>query len=134
MDAGGWRGGVEMAACSHSKKVNIRVYETLKRSIGLGLSTRGGKQGFTRISCFDVRDSRNIICVLYQGRNHFDALVPGGFRHVDNYYASQSDNITALESFTNHTKMALRMSTQRAACQFTLLQNMGLLKLLNILP
>merc|ERR1712187_931117 len=41
MAHGGWGGGIEMAACSLLKKVNVHVYE--RRSAG----------GFQRISCFD---------------------------------------------------------------------------------
>lgn len=64
MSRGGWGGGIEMAACSLLKNVNVHVYE--KRS-----------GAFKRISCFDCpgRASKTIH-VLYQGGVHYDALVP----------------------------------------------------------
>mmetsp|Transcript_74066 Transcript_74066/g.136680 ORF Transcript_74066/g.136680 Transcript_74066/m.136680 type:complete len:146 (-) Transcript_74066:138-575(-) len=66
MSTGGWGGGIEMAACSLLKKVNVHVYE---RSYG----------GFKRISCFDCPGSSSAtIYVLYQGGVHYDALVPDG--------------------------------------------------------
>mmetsp|Transcript_115436 Transcript_115436/g.203857 ORF Transcript_115436/g.203857 Transcript_115436/m.203857 type:complete len:444 (-) Transcript_115436:120-1451(-) len=61
----GWGGGVEMAACSHLKRVNVHVYEQ-----------RGHGQ-FKRISCFNfprIKDAPTLH-VLYQGRMHFDALL-----------------------------------------------------------
>lgn len=64
MARGGWGGGIEMAACSMLKKVNVHVYE---RSSG----------GFKRISCFDCPGCpAKTIHVLYQGGVHYDALVP----------------------------------------------------------
>mmetsp|Transcript_41784 Transcript_41784/g.118127 ORF Transcript_41784/g.118127 Transcript_41784/m.118127 type:complete len:395 (-) Transcript_41784:64-1248(-) len=63
--AGGWGGGIEMAACALLKKVNIHVYER----------RRGGS--FQRISCFDSPErTKSTIHVLYQGGVHYDALIP----------------------------------------------------------
>lgn len=64
MASSGWGGGLEMAACSHLKGVDIHVYE------------RSGA-GFKRISCFDcpTRDKSQIVNVLYQGGVHYDALI-----------------------------------------------------------
>jgi len=65
MAVGGWGGGIEMAACSLLKKVNVHVYE--RRWFG----------GFRRISCFDCPEvTERSIHVLYQGGMHYDALVP----------------------------------------------------------
>jgi len=65
MAVGGWGGGIEMAACSLLKRVNVHVYER----------RRGGT--FERISCFDSpTPTKQTIHVLYQGGVHFDALVP----------------------------------------------------------
>uniref|UniRef100_A0A7S0AL88 Ubiquitin thioesterase OTU n=1 Tax=Pyrodinium bahamense TaxID=73915 RepID=A0A7S0AL88_9DINO len=60
----GWGGGVEMAVCSLLKAVNVHVYEH---------ATDGA---FKRISCFDAPGSKKTLHVLYQGRCHYDALVP----------------------------------------------------------
>jgi len=60
----GWGGGVEMAVCSLLKDVNVHVYE---HSYG---------SAFRRISCFDTPGSKKTVHVLYQGRCHYDALVP----------------------------------------------------------
>jgi hypothetical protein len=65
MRVGGWGGGIEMAACSVLKGVNIHVYEAKK----LGNS-------YKRISCFDVAGARRTLHVLYGGRMHYDALIP----------------------------------------------------------
>lgn len=62
----GWGGGIEMAACSHLKGVNIHVYENAARA------------EFKRISCFDAPNAVRTIHVLYQGGVHYDALVPSG--------------------------------------------------------
>jgi len=63
--AGDWGGGIEMAACSLLKRVNIHVYE--RRRSG----------AFERISCFDSpTPTKQTIHVLYQGGVHYDALVP----------------------------------------------------------
>lgn len=65
MAVGGWGGGIEMAACSLLKKVNVHVYER----------RRGG--AYERISCFDSPEaSKRTVHVLYQGGVHYDALVP----------------------------------------------------------
>lgn len=63
MAVGGWGGGIEMAACSLLKHVNVHVYESA-----------GGE--FKRISCFDAPGACKTIHVLYQGGVHYDALVP----------------------------------------------------------
>lgn len=60
----GWGGGIEMACCSILKGVNVHVYENFP------------KGGFKRISCFNVPAAKQTIHVLYQGRAHYDALVP----------------------------------------------------------
>ena len=64
----GWGGGIEMAACSHLKRVNVHVYER---------STMGS---YKRISCFDYERGgappRTTVHVLYCGGVHYDALVP----------------------------------------------------------
>ena len=62
MARGGWGGGIEMAACSHLKGVNVHVYEK-------------SRTGFKRIARFDSggRGAR-IVNVLYQGGVHYDAL------------------------------------------------------------
>lgn len=62
MASGGWGGGIEMAACSRLRKVNVHVYE------------RRDSQ-FKRISCFNYPKAHDTIHVLYQGRMHYDALV-----------------------------------------------------------
>lgn len=63
MASGGWGGGLEMAACSILKKVNVHVYE--RRRAG----------AYERISCFDSPCStKKTIHVLYQGGVHYDAL------------------------------------------------------------
>jgi len=66
MAVSGWGGGIEMAACSLLKNVNIHVYENAAR--------RGND--FKRISCFDCPNAARTIHVLYQGGVHYDALVP----------------------------------------------------------
>uniref|UniRef100_A0A7S0QWX0 Ubiquitin thioesterase OTU n=1 Tax=Cryptomonas curvata TaxID=233186 RepID=A0A7S0QWX0_9CRYP len=63
MAVSGWGGGIEMAACSHLKKVNVHVYEK-------------ERFGYKRISCFDVDSARATVHVLYCGGVHFDALEP----------------------------------------------------------
>jgi len=67
MAVSGWGGGIEMAACSLLKKVNVHVYECRRRG------------EFERISCFDSPEpTKKTINVLYQGGMHYDALlVPG---------------------------------------------------------
>uniref|UniRef100_A0A7S0DZ62 Ubiquitin thioesterase OTU n=1 Tax=Hanusia phi TaxID=3032 RepID=A0A7S0DZ62_9CRYP len=61
----GWGGGIEMAACSYLKKVNVHVYE------------KGMLGSYKRISCFDVPSARQTIHVLYRGGVHYDTLIPG---------------------------------------------------------
>ncbi len=64
MTQGGvWGGGIEMAAVSHMKGVNVFVYE--------GNEARG----FKRISSFEVPGASRTVRVLYGGRVHYDALV-----------------------------------------------------------
>lgn len=60
----GWGGGIEMAACSHLKRINVHVYE------------RGTYGSYKRISCFDVDGARKTAHVLYRGGVHYDVLVP----------------------------------------------------------
>ena len=58
-------GGIEMAACSHLKRVNVHVYE------------RSTYNSYKRISCFDCeKGARATVHVLYCGGVHYDALVP----------------------------------------------------------
>ena len=80
MASGGWGGGIEMAAFSRLKRVNVHVYER-KRGGGLfsrrGRGSSGGAGGFKRISCFDYPGARKTVHVLYCGGVHYDALVPG---------------------------------------------------------
>jgi len=88
MSRGGWGGGIEMAACSRLKTVNVHVYE------------RSRKGGYKRISCFDCPGSAKTVHVLYCGGVHYDALVP------------QSDlrKCTKAESESN-TSMGMGMGT-----------------------
>lgn len=65
MAVGGWGGGIEMAACSQLKRVNVHVYES-----------KGYGSEFKRISCFDFPSASRTIHVLYQGGVHYDALMP----------------------------------------------------------
>jgi len=60
--SGRWGGGIEIAACAHLKRVNVHVWE---RSWGY----------HKRISCFEVKNPRKIVNVVYGGRMHYDALV-----------------------------------------------------------
>lgn len=62
MEVSGWGGGIEMAACSHLKKVNVHVWEHAQRG------------GFRRISCFNHPSAQRTVDVLYRGRMHYDAL------------------------------------------------------------
>ena len=57
----GWGGGIEMAACSSLKGVNIHVYEACSR-------------GYKRIARFDNGGRGKVVGVLYRGGVHFDAL------------------------------------------------------------
>lgn len=61
MSGGAWGGGIEMAAVSIMKGVNVHVYER-------------SSQGFTRISAFDYPDNpqeRRTVRVLYCGGVHY---------------------------------------------------------------
>lgn len=69
MATSGWGGGIEMAACSLLKNVNVHVYENSSRG------SRGCSTEFKRISCFDSPNATRTIHVLYQGGVHYDALV-----------------------------------------------------------
>lgn len=57
-----WGGGIEIAAFSKMKNVNVHVYERCT-------------EGFKRISAFESADALKTVSVLYQGRMHYDALV-----------------------------------------------------------
>eukprot|EP00927_Polykrikos_kofoidii_P032029 TRINITY_DN27402_c0_g1_i1.p1 TRINITY_DN27402_c0_g1~~TRINITY_DN27402_c0_g1_i1.p1 ORF type:complete len:664 (+),score=117.76 TRINITY_DN27402_c0_g1_i1:120-2111(+) len=63
MAVGGWGGGIELAACSRLKRVNVHVYE------------QGKNRQYKRISCFNCPKVKRTIHVLYRGRMHYDALV-----------------------------------------------------------
>eukprot|EP00656_Telonema_subtile_P000248 TRINITY_DN10129_c0_g1_i1.p1 TRINITY_DN10129_c0_g1~~TRINITY_DN10129_c0_g1_i1.p1 ORF type:complete len:214 (-),score=34.89 TRINITY_DN10129_c0_g1_i1:308-949(-) len=65
MSVSGWGGGIEMAAFSRMRKVNVHVYE---RSSGI-------RDNYHRVSAFEVSGARSTVRVLYQGRAHFDLLV-----------------------------------------------------------
>ena len=58
-----WGGGIEMAAVSRLKHVNVFVYQ----STGTG---------YKRISCFESGSSASTkaVRILYQGGVHYDAL------------------------------------------------------------
>mmetsp|Transcript_35881 Transcript_35881/g.78571 ORF Transcript_35881/g.78571 Transcript_35881/m.78571 type:complete len:440 (+) Transcript_35881:80-1399(+) len=62
MSEGTWGGGIEMAALTKMKQVNVHVYEKCKG-------------GFKRISAFHCPGAQRTVNVLYQGRAHYDALV-----------------------------------------------------------
>lgn len=61
MSSGSWGGGIEMAALTKMKSVNVHVYEKCE-------------EGYKRISSFDHPSSKKTISVLYQGRMHYDAI------------------------------------------------------------
>lgn len=61
-DSRSWGGGIEMAALTKMKNVNVHVYEN-------------APQGFKRISAFETPGASKTINVVYQGRMHYDALV-----------------------------------------------------------
>lgn len=74
-----WGGGIEMEVLSRLKGVNVHVFEKCT-------------DGFQRICCFDVEGAaqKRTVNVLYQGRNHYDALdllgKPGDWvsrRHIE---------------------------------------------------
>lgn len=56
-----WGGGIEMAALTKMRSVNVHVYEKCE-------------EGYKRISCFDNPNAQRTISVLYQGRMHYDAI------------------------------------------------------------
>mmetsp|Transcript_26793 Transcript_26793/g.61769 ORF Transcript_26793/g.61769 Transcript_26793/m.61769 type:complete len:500 (+) Transcript_26793:71-1570(+) len=56
-----WGGGIEMAALTKMKHVNVHVYEKCN-------------VGFRRISAFQCPGADKTVNVLYQGRMHYDAL------------------------------------------------------------
>merc|ERR1719161_852673 len=62
MAGSSWGGGMEMAALTRMRNVNVHVYE---KCAG----------GFKRISCFEAPNASKTVTVLYQGRMHYDALV-----------------------------------------------------------
>eukprot|EP00927_Polykrikos_kofoidii_P073417 TRINITY_DN6945_c0_g3_i1.p1 TRINITY_DN6945_c0_g3~~TRINITY_DN6945_c0_g3_i1.p1 ORF type:complete len:513 (+),score=85.14 TRINITY_DN6945_c0_g3_i1:120-1658(+) len=61
-----WGGGIEMAALTKMKKVNVHVYEKCRE---------GGVEGYRRISAFENPGALKTVSVLYQGRMHYDAIV-----------------------------------------------------------
>jgi len=61
MAIGGWGGGIEMAAFSQMKRVNVHVFERCST-------------GYKRISAFNVPGASKTIRVLYRGGVHYDAL------------------------------------------------------------
>lgn len=61
MSSGTWGGGIEMAALTKMKPVNVHVYEKCE-------------EGYRRISKFDNPNAAKTISVLYQGRMHYDAI------------------------------------------------------------
>eukprot|EP01062_Namystynia_karyoxenos_P010367 TRINITY_DN1367_c0_g2_i1.p1 TRINITY_DN1367_c0_g2~~TRINITY_DN1367_c0_g2_i1.p1 ORF type:complete len:369 (+),score=101.30 TRINITY_DN1367_c0_g2_i1:86-1108(+) len=64
MGISGWGGGIELAACSRAKRVNVHVWENDRLS-----------RGYRRISCFDCPGgSARTINVIYQGGVHYDAI------------------------------------------------------------
>eukprot|EP00747_Dinoflagellata_sp_TGD_P192100 gnl/TRDRNA2_/TRDRNA2_56443_c0_seq1.p1 gnl/TRDRNA2_/TRDRNA2_56443_c0~~gnl/TRDRNA2_/TRDRNA2_56443_c0_seq1.p1 ORF type:complete len:528 (-),score=68.91 gnl/TRDRNA2_/TRDRNA2_56443_c0_seq1:114-1697(-) len=62
MQGNNWGGGIEMAALTQMKGVNVHVYERCK-------------EGYKRISSFEHSPSAKTVSVLYQGRMHYDAIV-----------------------------------------------------------
>lgn len=70
MAGGTWGGGIEIEAFVRLKDVNVHVFESCPG-------------GYRRICCFDAAlesgdqrgDSRTTVTLLYQGREHYDALV-----------------------------------------------------------
>lgn len=61
MAEGTWGGGIEMAALTRMKKVNVHVYEKCR-------------EGYRRISAFEFPGAKKTVNVLYQGRMHYDAI------------------------------------------------------------
>jgi len=66
MAAGTWGGGIEMAALTRMKNVNVHVYEKCRE---------GSLEGYRRISAFESPGAHKTVSVLYQGRMHYDAIV-----------------------------------------------------------
>jgi hypothetical protein len=62
MAGGTWGGGIEIEAFTRLKDVNVHVFETCPG-------------GYRRICCFDQSDDQRTVGLLYQGREHYDALV-----------------------------------------------------------
>jgi hypothetical protein len=62
MSGNTWGGGIEMAALTRMKNVNVHVYEKCD-------------EGFRRISNFDSPNATKTISVLYKGRMHYEGLV-----------------------------------------------------------
>lgn len=65
MSSSAWGGGIEMAAVSKMKGVNVHVYEA-------------SRDGYRRISAFDHEsqpETRPVVRVLYGGGVHYGALV-----------------------------------------------------------
>lgn len=62
MAGGTWGGGIEIEAFTRLKDVNVHVFETCPG-------------GYRRICCFDSSDDQRTVGLLYQGREHYDALV-----------------------------------------------------------
>lgn len=61
MRGGVWGGGIEMAVLHRMRNVNVHVYERFR-------------EGYKRISAFDSAEARQTVSILYQGRNHYDAI------------------------------------------------------------
>lgn len=74
MAVGGWGGGIECAACSRLKRVNVHVYEKTRGSMW----SRGSTTQYKRISCFDLpgpeKKLAKTINVIYCGGVHYNAL------------------------------------------------------------
>eukprot|EP00927_Polykrikos_kofoidii_P017970 TRINITY_DN18252_c0_g1_i2.p1 TRINITY_DN18252_c0_g1~~TRINITY_DN18252_c0_g1_i2.p1 ORF type:complete len:432 (+),score=86.21 TRINITY_DN18252_c0_g1_i2:73-1368(+) len=62
MEGRTWGGGIEMAALTKMKQVNVHVYEKCS-------------EGYQRISAFETPNAFKTVSVLYQGRAHYDAIV-----------------------------------------------------------
>lgn len=62
MSQGTWGGGIEMAALTKMRNVNVHVYEKFDG-------------GYRRISAFESPGAQKTVSVLYQGRMHYDAIV-----------------------------------------------------------
>jgi len=62
MKGSNWGGGIEMAAATRLRKVNVHVYEKCSG-------------GYRRISAFELPGAVKTVSVVYGGRAHYDALV-----------------------------------------------------------